>query len=157
MKTSETNEKLVTQLNDLIEINNDRIEGYQRAVSDTNDADLKALFQDMAAHSRSFKSELVREVISLDGEPSEGTKNTGKVFRAWMDFKAAVTGKDRKAIINSCEFGEDTALETYNDVIKSEDVMTSGNVREIILKQKLELQKDHDRVKALKDSVSATN
>lgn len=30
-----------------------------------------------------------------------------------MDVKAALTGKDRKAILNSCEYGEDIAKDSY--------------------------------------------
>jgi uncharacterized protein (TIGR02284 family) len=109
------------------------------------------LFEDMAEHSRQFKSELSFEVKRLGGTPSESTKNSGKIFRAWMDFKAALTGKNRKEIIASCEFGEDVALETYRDVINS-DVVFPENIREIILKQKSWLQADHNKVRELRDA-----
>src|SRR4051812_13043372 len=101
--TKEKTEKIITQLNDLVEINNDRIQGYERAIAETDDEDLTYLFTNMAAHSRSYKSDLSREILSLGGQPTEGTKNSGKLFRAWMDIKAALTGKNRKEILASCE------------------------------------------------------
>jgi uncharacterized protein (TIGR02284 family) len=148
-----TNEKVIEQLNNLVEINNDRIRGYETALKETatEDADLRKLFEEMAEHSRQFKNELSFEVKRLGGTPSEGTKNSGKVFRAWMDFKAALTGKNRKEIISSCEFGEDAALETYKDVINS-DVVFPENIREIILKEKQWLQQDHNKVRELRDA-----
>lgn len=149
--TKEKNEKIVSQLNDLVEINNDRIKGYERAISETDDEDLTYLFTNMAAHSRVYKSDLSREILSLGGEPTEGTKNSGKLFRAWMDIKAALTGKNRKEILGSCEFGEDAALDTYNTVIANEDNVLTHDLLKLITTQKQEIQLDHDRVKALRD------
>jgi len=31
-----------------------------------------------------------------------------------MNFKAALTGKDRKAILNLCEYGEGATVDTYD-------------------------------------------
>jgi uncharacterized protein (TIGR02284 family) len=45
----------------------------------------------------------------LGGTATEGTTTSGKLFRVWMDIKSAMTGSDRKAIINSCEYGEEAA------------------------------------------------
>ena len=149
--TNEKTEKMVSLLNDLVEINNDRIQGYERAIAETDDEDLTYLFTNMAAHSRAYKSDLSREIVLLGGEPTEGTKNTGKLFRAWMDIKAALTGKNRKDILSSCEFGEDAALDTYKSVIANEDNLLTDDILKLIKTQKQEIQLDHDRVKALRD------
>jgi uncharacterized protein (TIGR02284 family) len=150
----ENNEKLISQLNNLVEINNDRVQGYERAAKETKESDLQSLFQELAGHSREHRSALGNEVTKLGGTPTESTRNSGKIFRAWMDVKAALTGKDRKAIISACEFGEDAALESYDAVLKSYDVLPE-NIREMIIKQKQELTQDHDRIKALRDSVKS--
>ena len=47
----ESNEKIVDSLNELIQINNDRIEGYERASKETNETDLKLLFERFASKS----------------------------------------------------------------------------------------------------------
>ena len=101
------NEKAIDVLNTLVEINNDRIEGYETATKETNEPDLKVLFTKLAETSQDCRIELEREVELLGGTPAKGTKVSGKFFRAWMDVKAAITGKDRKAILESCEYGED--------------------------------------------------
>lgn len=148
------NEKQITLVNSIIEINNDRIEGYERAMKETDEADLKALFSSMAGESRTYRSELVAEVISLNGTPAEGTRNSGKIYRAWMDIKAALTGKDRHAILASCEFGEDAALEAYDDVLNSDSGLNSKS-RDIIVKQREKLQQAHNKIKALRDAAKA--
>lgn len=146
-----TNEKQVALINELIEINNDRIEGYERAMKETDDADLKALFSSMSGESRTYRGELIAEVISLNGTPAEGTKNSGKIYRAWMDIKAALTGRDRHAIIASCEFGEDAALEAYDDVLTADSALNAKS-RDIIVKQREKLQQSHNKIKALRDA-----
>jgi uncharacterized protein (TIGR02284 family) len=145
-----TSKETVTLINELIVINHDRIEGYERAAKETEDPQLKSLFTHMADESRQFKNELVREVVNQGGSPAEGTTTSGKVYRAWMDIKAALSGKNRHAIIASCEFGEDAALETYEDVLKSDNLV--NECRNMITRQKSSLQKSHDKIKLLRDS-----
>lgn len=146
-----SNERCVEVLNDLVRINNDRIEGYQRAAEETKpeDSDLRSLFQQMAQESRQYKQELATEVAHHGGEVAEGTMASGKIYRAWMDVKAAITGADRKAILSSCEFGEDAAQRAYKMAAEAEGVPT--HVMEVINRQKLELRGAHDKIKALRD------
>lgn len=146
------NEKRIEVLNQLIEINNDRVEGYETASKETDAADLKSLFADLQSTSHNNLSALRSEVNRLGGTPEEGTRVTGKFFRAWMDVKAALTGNDRQTILNSCEFGEDKALETYENVLADDAQLLSSEQLAIIREQQSKLRADHDRVKALRDA-----
>lgn len=146
-------EKAIDVLNTLIEINNDRIEGYETAANETEEADLKALFAQLSKTSLKCKSELVTEVDRLGGTPMEGTRITGKFFRVWMDVKAALTGNDRTTILNSCEYGEDVAVNTYKDALKNHQGDLTSN-QEIMLRAQEELIKaDHNTVKELRDEL----
>jgi uncharacterized protein (TIGR02284 family) len=148
-----TNEKTVDALNRLVEINDDRIEGYQTAAKETEEQDLKTLFGRFVQTSHKCRQELATEITSLGGTPTDGTKNTGKLFRAWMDVKAALTGKDREAILNSCEFGEDNALETYENVLEDDtEHLRPGHISMINTQLSL-LKGDHDKVKAMRDAL----
>ena len=144
------NSKQVSALNNLIEINNDRVEGYETASKETNDADLQRLFSTLKVTSFDNLSELRAEVTRLGGKIEEGTRTTGKFFRVWMDVKAALTGNDRGTILDSCEFGEDKALEAYEKVLENRGELSSGQVM-LIQSQQSKLREDHDRVKALRD------
>lgn len=146
-------EKAIEVLNSLITINNDRIEGYETASKETEEVDLKALFAQFISTSKNCKQELVREVSTLGGEVAEGTKVLGKFFRMWMDVKAALTGKDRKTILNSCEYGENEALGTYEKALENELEYLSADQKSMIYTQKTLLKGDHDRVKALLESL----
>ena len=146
-------EKTIEVLNTLITINNDRIEGYETASKETDELDLKTLFAQFISTSQKCKLELTREVNMLGGDEAEGTKVSGKFFRAWMDVKAALTGKDRKVILNSCEYGEDMALDTYNEVLENDLEHLSANQQTMIYAQKSLLKAGHDHVKSLRDAL----
>jgi len=145
------NEKSIDVLNTLIEINNDRIEGYETALTETEEADLKSLFSRFIQHSRKCKAELVNEVIKLGGKAEGGTRMTGKIYRAWMELKAAVTGKDHKAVLNSCEYGEDVALDVYNHAMENHFDELSDAQQKLVSAQYIQLKADHDSVKNLRD------
>jgi uncharacterized protein (TIGR02284 family) len=145
-----TTDKSIDVLNSLIVINNDRIQGYETALEETKDSDLMSLFNRFIEHSRQFRDELIAAVAKLGGEPAEGTRIDGKIYRAWMDFKALVTGKDRKAILNSCEYGEDVAVNTYEKAMKDEDL--AGDYAGIVSEQYSKIKADHDQVRGLRDS-----
>ncbi|MFV8370038.1 ferritin-like domain-containing protein [Flavobacterium sp. LB2R40] len=143
-------EKSISILNSLIQINNDRIEGYETASKEADETDLKTLFSHFTETSLKCKAELVAEVKKLGGEPKEGTTTSGKFYRVWMDIKSAITGSDRKAIINSCEYGEDVAVQTYLDALKESENLSSDQVM-MLKQQHLLIKADHDKVKHLKD------
>uniref|UniRef100_F4CCA6 DUF2383 domain-containing protein n=1 Tax=Sphingobacterium sp. (strain 21) TaxID=743722 RepID=F4CCA6_SPHS2 len=139
-------------LNDLIEINNDRIAGYERAIEELDDAntDLVALFRDMIQESRNYNMELISEVQKTGAEIEEGTTASGKIYRAWMDVKAMFTGSDRKAVLASCEGGEDAAQKAYKMAIEENEL--APDTLALIQKQKASLKLSHDKIKALRDS-----
>ena len=146
-------DKTIEVLNTLITINNDRIEGYDTASKETEEQDLKTMCAHLSSTSQKCNQELSAEVTKLGGTPAEGTKTTGKFFRVWMDVKAALTGKDRKTILNSCEFGEDMAKGTYAKVLKDDLENLSAEQQIMIKAQHTLLVGDHNVVKAMRDSL----
>ncbi len=143
------NEAQIEVLNTLIVINNDRIEGYETASAETEESDLKKLFADLQQTSQQCKGELIGEVQKLGGMHEEGTKITGKFFRVWMDVKAALTGNDRKAILNSCEYGENVAQETYDDALRNNIEELNAEQKTMLTAQQAMLKTDHETVKGL--------
>ncbi len=151
-----TMEKTSEVLNDLLRINNDRVEGYERASKETDseDADLRTVFTEMANQSREFAGELSSHINRTDEEPAEDITISGKIYRAWMDVKATFTGNSRKSILASCEFGEDAAQRAYNTALEA-DAELPPDERQMIVRQKEALKNSHDRIKAMRDAQTA--
>lgn len=148
----ETTKETITVLNDLIEINNDRIKGYEKAIEELKDGDqdLKTLFAGMIDESRKAKMALGKEVQALGGEmESDATTNSGKIYKAWMDVKAVFTGHNRHTVLSNCEFGEDAAQKAYKMALADEHL--PAYLREMVEQQKQVFKASHDEVKALRD------
>ncbi|HTI09886.1 MAG TPA: PA2169 family four-helix-bundle protein [Puia sp.] len=138
-------------LNDLIQINNDRIAGYERAIKESKgeDEDLKVLFASMIAESHRIRIALATEVQALGAEAEQGTTTSGKIYRAWMDVKAVFTGHDRHAVLENCEAGEDAAQKAYRTALNNDAL--PAYLRELLMKQQESLKESHDEIKSLRD------
>lgn len=153
-----TNDNLVEVLNDLIEINNDRSLGYENAAKEVKDDGqaLRPIFESMAHQSQKFKTELTAEVGRLGGELNDDSSALGKLHRMWMDLRTAFSSKDGKTTLETCEFGEDSALKAYDEALAS-DAEIDANTRQIITSQREEIKKAHDKIKSLRDAAKAVN
>jgi uncharacterized protein (TIGR02284 family) len=138
-------------LNDLIEINNDRIQAYKLALKDlkTGDQVLSPLFLKMIDESEKNNRILTREVDILGGEAERGTSLEGKIYRAWMNVRTTFTGKTKHHILQNCEINEDASLEAYRTAIQCEEL--SGYLREMISDQLDGLLHSHDSIKRIRD------
>lgn len=152
MKNSEAT---VNTVNDLIQMNNDRIEGYEKAIEQAkgkdNTGDLISVFEACIDQSRQYKMTLGKEVQVMGGDMETGTTASGKLYRVWMDIKNAFTGdQDRHSILAACERGEDAMKKAYQDALESNDL--PAYLRDIVMKQSQEQLKSHDEIKALRDA-----
>jgi len=151
MKTID--EKTTKALRKLIIINNDRFEGYQDAAKHAEDGDLKIIFEKYSLQSKKFGNEIEMMIpdLSDDTPDSDDTKVSGKLFRTWMEIKDNLAPNNRKAVLSSCEFGEDAAKREYDRVLAdTEDV--SPEAVALLRRQRTELQAAHDEIKAMRDS-----
>lgn len=149
MKT--TTEKCDKALRELMIINHDRFEGYMRAAEDAKDNDLKIIFSRFSNQSKAFSNQLKDFVGNWDKLPDDDkTKLAGKLYRVWMDMKAALAGNNRKSVLNSCEFGEDVAKKTYDDILADTTDIPSDVVA-VVRQQRAALQEGHDMIRSMRD------
>ncbi|NCD68895.1 ferritin-like domain-containing protein [Mucilaginibacter agri] len=147
-----TLEKSLEVLNDLIEINNDRVAGFEKAIADIKDenVDLKAVFQEYTAQSRRFSQELTQIVANEGGEAETGTSAGGSLHRAWIDVKSIFGGNDRASILSEAERGEDAIKKAYQQALSENEL--SPEAQSKISAQASEINAAHDRIKALRDA-----
>jgi len=138
-------------LSDLIKINNDRIEGYEKALHELKEehADLRLLFLQAIDQSRNMKISLGTELEVNGADMPSGTSGGGSIYRAWMELKAVFTGHSRHNILANCEYGEDAAQKAYESALSSEHL--PAYLSDLVLQQKNQLKVVHDRIKTLRD------
>jgi uncharacterized protein (TIGR02284 family) len=138
-------------LNNLIGINNNRLECYSFAEKETDVAVLKVLFGRLLETSYICREELIHEVYKLGGIPEEGTVPYFEFFKAWVDVKSALTRNDHAAILNSCAYEEGVVLKSYENVLKTGQDAVTRQHQQIFNKQYEVLCADHEKVMNLRD------
>jgi len=151
----ENQEKTVGVLNDLIQINNDRADGFDKAAADLKEEniDLKVTFDKLSSDSRTNVTELAALVGRSGDQPDTGNTILGSLHRAWIDIKATFGGDDRHSILAECERGEDAIKKAYRDALQENEL--GEEVRAVLLKQQDGINASHDAIKALRDAHKA--
>ncbi|WP_266367175.1 ferritin-like domain-containing protein [Tellurirhabdus rosea] len=146
-----SNEDINDVLSDLVLINNDRIQGYERAAHDIEDPQLADLFRNLTSLSRRFRSDLADVIVRSHGTvPDTSETSSGSNWhRAWIDIKAFFTGKDRNAILDSCVFGEDAAIAEYEEVLKQEHL--PAYIRDTLTHHLSELRQTREQVARMRE------
>ncbi len=141
----------ISAVNDLIRINNDRVTGYQKAHDDVTEPELQSLFEQYRAQSEKFAAELREQIRQFGGEPAAGTTLSGKFYRAWVDIKAKVAGKDALSVLAACEYGEDVAEKAYRDALDDKELIWQDRPVAVLLNRHLKsLVSSHERITGLR-------
>ncbi len=148
------NKKIVTTLNDLIETCRDGLNGFKEAAENVKSPDLKNFLTQISNERAKCVQELQIEVRRLGGDAEKSGSTAGALHRVWMDVKGTLTGKDDHTILVECERGEDSAVDAYKAALK---LGLPPNILTIVQQQYEAVQRDHDRIKQMRDSKAATS
>jgi uncharacterized protein (TIGR02284 family) len=147
----ENTKATIETLNDLVKINNDRIEGYEKATKDIGDdqGDLKILFTSLIGESHQNKMEIGTEIEVLGADIDDTTSTSGALHRTWLEVKSAFTSGGTKSILEECEFGEDAIKKAYQKAIEQEHL--PAYIKDILRNEKAAIDAAHDKIKELRD------
>jgi uncharacterized protein (TIGR02284 family) len=134
-------------LDELLYFVNDRIAGYERAVAESQDAELRGYYKQLVSQSQQFSTDLNTFLTREGGERETSTTLKGKLYRTWMDTQAAVTGRDEKTILGANIFGEEWALKAYKEALA--DQTLTGAMRQAVERQYALSQTTYARLQKL--------
>lgn len=139
---------VIETLNTLIETCRDAERGFRAAADAVTDPALKRLFTAYAQQHAEFAQELEAEVQRLGGTPQRRGSVAGALHRALMNVRAAISGRDERAVIAEAERGEDAAMSTYREALQIASL--PADVRAAIARQAARVEEAHDRLGDLK-------
>lgn len=139
-------------LHELLLFVNDRIAGYQRAVQESQDAELSGYYKQLVSQSQQFANQLNQHLRQRGGGRETGTTLKGKLYRGWMDAKAKATGNDEKAILASNVYGEEWAIKAYKDALDSQNL--TGQLRLEVERQYEKSQQTYAKLQKLEGKQS---
>lgn len=140
----------IDTLNSLVQYCKDGSAGFKNAADNIKDADLKSLFEKLAAQRSDFAVKLQAMVAKLGGEAETSGSVAAAVHRGLMDLKAVWTDSDRQATLNECERGEDYAVAAFKKAMEDETI--HADARALVSAMYADVKKSHDNVKAMRDS-----
>lgn len=148
MATSADNRKqIVSVLEDLIQICNDGAHGYRTAAEDVDNTEYKTLFNAYSQQRTQFSAELEREANLMGRDPDAGESVLGTLHRSWINIKSAFTSGGTTAILNECQRGDKSALETYEKALQQP---LPANVEAIVRRQYSAIQEAFNKVSTFK-------
>lgn len=147
-----TGDKKADTLHELLLFVNDRIEGYKKAVEESEDPQLQGYYKQLVSQSQRFASELNNQLRKQGGEREEGTTIKGKVYRRFMEASSAVTGHSEKTILATNIHGEMWAIKAYKEALS--DRTLTGTLRQEVERQHSQSQKTYDELKRLAEKQS---
>ena len=138
----------ISTLNTLIATTIDSITGYEDSAQNIDSERLREMFRQRADERQRVVEELRSEVRRLGGDPEEGGSFMGKAHQRFEDLKAAVTGRDEKAIINEVERGEDYLKEKWQAALQSGTL--KGESHDVVERCYQSIKSGHDQISNLK-------
>jgi len=149
----DNNRQTIEVLNDLIQISNDRIVAYEKAIrqTSTEDTDVKILYASMVAEGHRMKIALATEVQALGAEIEHGTSTSGKIYLAWMDVKAIFAGHDRQTVLANCDSGEQSVQRAYRMALNHD---LPGPIRELLTRQQDALLSSMREIRSMRDQLA---
>ncbi|WP_312820328.1 ferritin-like domain-containing protein [Kaistella carnis] len=114
----------VSTLNDLLQITNDRIEGFNKVEDKVWEKypNLKSDYTHMVDQSQNMKLELKRLISERSGDADDSTTVAGALHRTWIDVKNAFSGDNAESTLENVTFGESAAIEAYEKALDSGDL-----------------------------------
>ncbi|HIB48153.1 MAG TPA: PA2169 family four-helix-bundle protein [Flavobacteriaceae bacterium] len=146
-------DKLVNNLQELLEKNYDAEKGFTKAMEDAKNPQLKNFMKHQAAQRSRFVNELDQEIRNLNETPKEKGSFTGDLHRTWIDIKTALTGEDDEAVLEECIRGEKASVQEYEDRLQNNNF--PPQVQNVLNNQLTEIRGTLSRVKTLEDIADA--
>jgi uncharacterized protein (TIGR02284 family) len=140
---------MISQLQELIQINIDSRDGFRHASEVTDDLTLQSAFEQIAIDRDAQADELARFVAWSGEYPRRDGSIAAAVHRAWMTIRESLSTDDRFAVLCEAERGEDSIKAAYEKALES---FASTAVSDVLLRQYAAVNFSHDRIRDLRDS-----
>ena len=148
------NKDEITTLNTLTATLLDSVNGYRDAAENSESGRFQELFRTNADERNRCVEDLRAEVSRLGGNPEDDQSTMGSLHQRWVDLKAAITGRDDKAIINEVERGEDYLKGKFTAALESGHL--SGESRSVVERAYQSVLKGHDQISSIKHGFEAS-
>lgn len=147
---SSNQSSVIKVLNDLIETCKDGEYGFRTCGEQAESPELKSMLQKRAEECAAAAAQLQDQVFALGGTPDTGGSIGGALHRGWVALKTTLASYDDLAVMEECERGEDSAMDSYRDALKEE---LPPPIRSLIEQQFEGVKRNHQLVRDKRDAL----
>lgn len=161
MKTTrETSSQIIhndtaNNLQNLLQINYDAQEGFKQVMLKSESKPLTDYLKKRAALHSSFATAITDTLVQLNETPKESGTFAGKVHRAWIDVKAAITSNDPLSLLEECKRGEQVSVAAYKNAL--DDTLIELEINTLLKAQLEKVSSTLNEVKTLGDTWPQTH
>jgi uncharacterized protein (TIGR02284 family) len=143
---------LVDTLKEVGKIVRDSEEGYRHSANDVDDWQLRSMFLELARIRSEQGDEIDRLLQRFGGEAvAKGGSTAGTLHRTFVDLKAAITGNNRRAVVDEVVRGESYAESVFDKALRAD---LPADVRQVIQRQHNSVRESRDRVRRMQQEMS---
>ncbi len=141
------------QLAKLININEDACEFYEDAQKQAKSPQIKTTFANLESLHKGVIINLQQKIRANGGNPEANETFMGQAAQFFGQMAAKISNDVDETLVTHLEEAEDRCLHSIQDAMDSEDVTPS--TKAMLQGELATLQKSHDYMKSLKDSLKA--
>ncbi len=136
----------------VIAVLHDGAKGFPDVGEHLKNAQAKSFFLEEGSTRAKFAHELESALAGKGESTDVGGTGVGAIHRVWGDLKAKLGGGDH-TLLETAEQGEDAAKKAYKEALEGD--ITDPTLRQLLTRQQTHIQASHDKVKALRDTITA--
>jgi uncharacterized protein (TIGR02284 family) len=139
------------EINQLIHMMRDSVDGYAKAAELTVTEELRELFTNLGERRREFVQELSALENIVGGDPVEEGTLAFSIYRTIKELNVSVSGDKDGVILNAVKDVLSSTIKRYETILGDHLSITKGVVKDTIEKQYRELQETLTKVNELID------
>jgi len=134
------------EINQLIQLMRDSIDGYTKAAELAINTELSEWFTKLADRRREFVDELSSLESVVGGEPVEEGTLGFSIYTTFKELNVAVSGDKDGVILNAMKDVLGNTIKRYETILGNRITILEGIVKDTIEKQHKELQETQQQV-----------
>lgn len=138
-------------LSHLIDINQDACESYKSALIRVRNPRLERSFSDLQRLHGAVVMDLTQRIRENGGTPDTDGTLAGKTAKLVGEIMTKISSDVDETLVNHLEEAEDRCLHSMRDALEAPDMQV--HTRALLVSELGSLQRSHDYMKALKDSL----
>ncbi|MCD8497033.1 MAG: PA2169 family four-helix-bundle protein [Alphaproteobacteria bacterium] len=118
-----------------------------------DDPQIRKTFQNLEKLHRGVIVNLQQHVRANGGDAKARETMTGQAAQFWGSLMTSISNDVDETLVNNLEEAEDRCLHSIEDALKEPDFRSA--TKDILIHEKSTLQRSHDYMKTLKDTLRA--